>query len=128
METRKRILVVDDQPGIVKLLSIKFSLSGYDVIATTRGTEAVELVRREKPDILLLDIMMPGTDGLAVLREVRGFSQVPTIIFTARGDIARFAKIMGANDSIAKPFDLDQLLGKVGALLDEDGGGGPAGP
>lgn len=116
-DSKKCILVVDDEPGIGKVLRINLNLLGYDVIATTSGAEAIELVRAQEPAVMLLDIGMPDVTGFDVLVRVRAFSKVPIIIFTRRPDITEFAKKHGANDSIAKPFDLDQLAGKIRFLL-----------
>lgn len=110
---RKRVLVVDDEPGIGKVLRIRLGLSGYDVITTTRGGEAVELVRTQRPDIVLLDVVMGDVSGLEVLDQVRNFSQVPIIVFTGRPEIAQIASKLGANDFIAKPFDVDDLAIKI---------------
>lgn len=118
--TGKRVLVVDDEPRIVKVLRIKLSLSGYDVITTTSGAEAIELVRTHEPDIMLLDILMPDVTGMDVLDRVRSFSQIPVIVFTGRPEIARFAKRFGANDYIAKPFDPDALVEKIRLILSSD--------
>jgi DNA-binding response OmpR family regulator len=117
VETKKRVLVVDDEPGIGKILEVKLRLSGYDVITTTRGTEAIDLVRTREPDIMLLDILMPDVTGMDVLERVRTFSQIPIIVFTGRQDIARFASKHGANDYIAKPFNPDLLVQKIQSLL-----------
>ncbi len=117
MEIRKRILVVDDEPGIGKILRIKLGLSGYDVITTTSGTEAIELVRTQEPDIMLLDMLMPDVTGMDVLDRVRKFSKVPIIMFTGRPDIAEFARKLGANDYIGKPFNPDTLVDKIRLVL-----------
>jgi DNA-binding response OmpR family regulator len=118
--TRKRVLIVDDEPRISKMLRVKLNLSGYDVITTTSGAEAIELVRTHEPDIMLLDLLMPDVTGMDVLDKVRSFSQVPVIVFTGRPEIARFAKRFGANDCIAKPFDPDVLVKKIGLVLSSD--------
>jgi two-component system KDP operon response regulator KdpE len=117
MEARKRILVVDDEPRIGKVLRIKLSLSGYDVITTTSGAEAIELVITQEPDIMLLDIMMPDVTGMDVLERVRTFSRVPIIVFTGRSEIARSALKVGANDYIVKPFDPDLVVEKIKSVL-----------
>ncbi|MBI4283948.1 MAG: response regulator [Chloroflexi bacterium] len=117
MATKKRVLVVDDEPGIGNVLRIKLGLSGYDVITTTSGAEAIELIRSQKPDIVLLDIIMPDVDGLAVLEQVRPFSSVPIIAFSARREATESALKIGATDSIAKPFDPDQLVRKIESVL-----------
>jgi two-component system, OmpR family, KDP operon response regulator KdpE len=114
---KKRILVVDDEPAIARVLRVKFTLAGYDVISTTSGAEAIEMVRTNQPDIMLLDVMMPDVTGLDVLEGVRGFSRVPIIVFTGRQDMIRFARKLGANDFIGKPFDPDQLIEKCRLIL-----------
>jgi DNA-binding response OmpR family regulator len=117
VNNRKRILIVDDEPGIGKVLSIHFKNSGLDVTATTSGAEAVELIRNQEPDIVLLDVLMPDVNGMIVLDRVRAFSQVPIIMFTGRPEIAQAARENGANDCVGKPFDPDLLLGKIMAVL-----------
>ncbi|QOE45039.1 response regulator [Dehalogenimonas etheniformans] len=81
---KKRILIVDDEPYIGKIFSLKLKLSGYDVAATCSGAEAIELVRNDHFDAVLLDIFMPEVTGLDVLDAVRKFSKVPIIVFSAR--------------------------------------------
>jgi two-component system, OmpR family, KDP operon response regulator KdpE len=121
VETKQRILVVDDEPGIVRVLGIKLKLHGYEVIGTTSGAEAVELARERQPDLMLLDILMPGMTGTEVLERVRAFSRVPVIIFSARPDVTQIAMEMGADDFISKPFDPDRMLEKIKAVLDRNG-------
>ncbi len=118
MEIKKRVLVVDDEPGIGNILRIKLRLHGYDVITTTSGADAIEIIRTGQPDIVLLDILMPNVSGMDVLEQVRKFSAVPIIVFTARREIVESALQCGANDSISKPFDPDQVVDKIGAVLD----------
>ena len=118
VETKKRVLVVDDEPGIGNILRIKLKFHGYEVLTTTSGAEAIELVRTQKPDIVLLDILMPDVTGMDVLDRVRTFSQVPIVVFTAKPDIVQFAMKLGASDSIAKPFDPDQVVKKIETVLD----------
>ncbi len=117
VDTKKRVLVVDDEPAIGNTLRVKLKLHGYEVITTTGGAEAIEIIRTQQPDIVLLDILMPDVTGMDVLDRVRAFSQVPIIVFTARPEITRFALENGANDYIAKPFDPDQLVAKISSLL-----------
>jgi two-component system KDP operon response regulator KdpE len=114
---KKSILVVDDEPRIGKILSIKLRLYGYEVITTTSGAEAIELIRTKEPDIVLLDMLLPDVAGLEVLGRVRAFSQVPIVVFTAKPDIIQSAIKLGANDSITKPFDPDQVVKKIGTIL-----------
>lgn len=117
MASKKRVLVVDDQPGIANVLRIKLRLAGYDVITTTSGVEAVELVRAQEPDIMLLDSLIPDMTGADVFDRVRTFSVVPIIICSARADGVRFARTCGADDFIAKPYDPDHLIDKIRSVL-----------
>lgn len=111
------MLVVDDEPRIGKLIGIRLRLEGWEVIATTSGAEGVELARTRKPDIILLDILMPGMDGFEVLQKIRAFSAVPVAVFSANPTVTTRARSMGANDSIAKPFDPDALVEKIRQVL-----------
>ena len=117
MDNKRRILVVDDEQGIGNILRIKLRLHGYEVITTTSGAEAIEIIRTQEPDIVLLDVLMPVVTGMEVLDKVRSFSQVPIIIFTAKPDIIQIALKNGANDSIAKPFEPDHLVAKIESVL-----------
>ena len=119
MVVKKRILIVDDEPGIGKVLRIEFSLSGYDVTTTTSGAEAIELIRNQEPDIVLLDILMPDVTGMDVLSEVRTFSRVPIIVFTGHAEMGCAALKIGASDYITKPFNHELLMDKVKSALNE---------
>ena len=117
MEPKKHILVVDDEPGIGKVLRVKLGLSGFDVTTITSGTEAIQFIRTREPDVVLLDMLMPDISGTDVLKEVRTFSQVPVIVITGRPEIIQSAMKLGANESIAKPFDPDLVLEKIRLVL-----------
>ncbi|MBN1369999.1 MAG: response regulator [Dehalococcoidaceae bacterium] len=117
METKKQVLVVDDEQKIINLLRIKLRLHGYDVITTTSGAEAIEIIRTQQPDIVLLDILMPGVTGIEVLSAVRAFSQVPVVALTAKPDTIPLALKHGANASLSKPFDPDQVVKMIGTIL-----------
>lgn len=119
METKKRVLVVDDEPQILRFIKINLSLVGYEVITTTSGEEALQLVQSLKPDIMLLDILMSPISGLDVLSKVRTFSQMPVIVFTGQDGIASVALREGANDCIAKPFKPNELTEKVKNILEK---------
>jgi len=111
------VLVVDDEPGIGNMLRIKLRLSGYDVITALGGQEALDLVASAKPDIMLLDVIMPGVDGFEVLQKLRAYSQLPVIVFSARQDNAAEALELGANDFLAKPFAPEELENKIRSIL-----------
>jgi DNA-binding response OmpR family regulator len=117
MAAKKRILVVDDEPGIGVVLRVEFGLSGYDVTTTTSGAAAIELIRTQEPDVVLLDALMPDVSGTDVLRTVRDFSQVPIILLTGQAEIGRSALELGANDYITKPFNHELLMDRVRSVL-----------
>jgi two-component system KDP operon response regulator KdpE len=116
--TKKKILIVDDERAILKVLSIKLRISGYDVVTAPGGQEALDLVKSESPDMMLLDVIMPGIDGFGVLEKLRTFSELPVIVFSARPENAQKALSLGANDFIAKPLDVDDLVKRIEILLD----------
>jgi DNA-binding response OmpR family regulator len=118
VDTKKRVLVVDDEPGIIRFVKINLALAGYEVITTLNGEQALQLVQSEKPDIMLLDILMTPMSGFDILQELRTFSQLPVIIFAARNDIGDIAIKEGANGFIAKPFKPDDLIKKISEILD----------
>jgi two-component system KDP operon response regulator KdpE len=108
----KKILVVDDETEIVTILQRFLQLKQYDVTTATNGTQALEKVREERPDVVLLDINMPGKTGLEVLKEIHAFdSSIGVIMVTAQTDeeSGRFALSHGAFDYITKPFDFEDL-------------------
>ena len=117
MNTKQRVLVVDDEPGVIRFVKINLTLAGFEVVTTTSGEEALPLIESEKPDILLLDILMTPITGFDILVELRTFSQLPVIVFTARNDIGAIAIKEGANGFIAKPFKPDELIKKIQEIL-----------
>jgi two-component system KDP operon response regulator KdpE len=113
------ILVVDDEPQIRRVLRTTLTAEGYTIAEARDGTEAFEKVRDIKPDLILLDMNMPGLDGLQVCREIRSASDVPIIMLTVRSaekDKVR-ALDAGADDYVVKPFGIQELLARVRALL-----------
>ncbi len=115
--TRHRVLLVDDDPRILNFARLKLLATGYDVITAMTGQGALAMIESEKPDILLLDLRMPGMGGLDVLRVLRASSQLPVIVVSAATDLAEEALGLGANDYLAKPFDPDELPGRIEAIL-----------
>ena len=117
--TQKRplVLVVDDHRQVLRFVEINLKLHGFGVITTTSGEEALAIIRAEEPDIMLLDIVMPIIDGFEVLRQLRIFNQLPVIAFSA--SIANCAEAikLGANAFVSKPFNINDLEGKIGAFL-----------
>ena len=114
-----RILVADDDPNVHQSLNAYFRREGFQMISAHDGNQAVEQVRRLRPDIAILNIMMPGMDGLEVCREIRKDSTIPVIMLTAKGE--EFDKLlgleMGADDYITKPFSPREVLARVKAVL-----------
>ncbi len=117
METKAKILLVDDEPAILKVLSIKLRVSDYEVITALSGEEALRLVESERPGIVLLDIILPGIDGFQVLQKVRLHSDLPIIAFSARSENGQKALSLGASDFLTKPFDVDELVRRIEGLL-----------
>ncbi|MDZ4719752.1 MAG: response regulator transcription factor [Roseiflexaceae bacterium] len=115
----KQILVVDDEPRMINFMQMNLELEGCRVISATNGREALDKAREELPDVMLLDIMMPGMDGFETLKRLRTFSQVPVLILTARADEEDRIKglELGADDYISKPFSHRELVSRIRAVL-----------
>jgi DNA-binding response OmpR family regulator len=118
-ESKKRrcVLVVDDHPKVLRFIEIDLKLRGFEVISTTSGQKAIELVQSAEPDIMLLDIIMPEMDGFQVLEELRTFTQLPVIAFSASPGNYDGAIRLGANDFMTKPFDPDEVARRIEAIL-----------
>ncbi|HEX9115754.1 MAG TPA: response regulator transcription factor [Anaerolineae bacterium] len=116
---KKRILVVDDEPRIRRFVRMNLELEGYDVFEAADGLAALDKVREDLPDLVLLDVMMPNLDGFETLARVREFSQVPVIILTAKGDEEDLTHglDLGADDYITKPFSPRVLSSRIRAVL-----------
>jgi DNA-binding response OmpR family regulator len=113
------ILVVDDEEAVRRLVVYPFERDGYRVLQAATGEEALDIVTRERPDLILLDLMLPGIDGYEVCRRVRATSMVPIIMLTARDD--EIDKVLGlelgADDYVTKPFSVAELRSRVRAVL-----------
>jgi DNA-binding response OmpR family regulator len=114
-----KILVVDDDPDIVRLLKYFLEAKGRQVQTASTGAEALELFKREPPDLVILDVMLPGMDGWTVLQKIRESSQVPVLMLTGKDAPTDKAKglLSGADDYIAKPFDLAELEARIVAVM-----------
>jgi DNA-binding response OmpR family regulator len=115
----KRILVVDDEPRMIGFIRMNLELEGYQVVEAHNGLEALEAVRTQLPDTILLDVMMPELDGFETLRMLREFSTVPVIMLTAKGeeDDKVMGLELGADDYVTKPFGPRELSSRVRAVL-----------
>jgi DNA-binding response OmpR family regulator len=125
----KKVLVVDDERKIVDLIRAYLEKQDYEVIAAFDGERAIEMARREKPDLIVLDLNLPAVDGLDVFRSVRTHSNIPIIMLTARGDdVDKLVGLeMGADDYVTKPFSPRELVARVKAVLRRAGGEAPQG-
>jgi two-component system, OmpR family, KDP operon response regulator KdpE len=115
----KLILAVDDEPRMVNFMRMNLELEGSRVITASNGREALEKARDDMPDMVLLDIMMPGMDGFETLRRLRQFSQVPVVVLTAKDEEEDRIKglELGADDYIGKPFSHRELVSRMRAVL-----------
>lgn len=118
----KTVLIADDEPNILISLEFLMKREGYRVVVAHDGQEACELIASERPDLLLLDVMMPKKTGFDVCHEIRGnaeFQELPILMLTAKGRDTDVAKglAMGANDYMIKPFSTKELVQKVRDLL-----------
>ena len=115
----RKILIVDDDANICELLRLYLEKDGFSTAVALNGQAALELLERENPDLILLDIMMPRLDGWQVCREIRKTSNVPIIMLTAKSET--FDKILGlelgADDYIVKPFDTKEVIARIKAVL-----------
>jgi two-component system, OmpR family, phosphate regulon response regulator PhoB len=118
----ERVLVVDDEPDIVALVAYHLAKAGYRVVTAASGTEALAVARRERPALIVLDLMLPGKSGLDVLAELRAeeaTGSVPVLMLTARKEEADRIQglTLGADDYLTKPFSPQELVLRVGAIL-----------
>jgi two-component system response regulator MprA len=114
-----RLLFADDDPDIVSFVKRGLTYEGYEVDTAADGLAALEKARANPPDLVILDVMMPGLDGIEVSKRLRQSGKVPILLLTARGTVAdKVAGLdSGADDYLVKPFDFDELLARIRALL-----------
>lgn len=119
MEEKQKIMIVDDDQHIAELISLYLSKEGYETMEIYDGREAVEKVGSFQPNMMILDLMLPGMDGYKVCTEIRKISDIPVIMLTAKGET--FDKVLGlelgADDYMVKPFDSKELVARVKAVL-----------
>ena len=125
MKDKQTILVVDDDPNIAQLVKLYLEKEGFDVSVETRGDDAVAAFQKNPPNLMLLDIMLPGMDGWQVCRAIRQTSRIPIIMLSAKDET--FDKVLGlelgADDYITKPFEGKELVARVKAVLRRAGPG-----
>lgn len=116
---KEKILIVDDETSIRRILETRLSLIGYNVVSASDGEEALSTFRRENPNLVVLDVMMPKLDGYGVCQELRKESDIPIIMLTALGDISdRITGLeLGADDYVVKPFSPKELEARIKSVL-----------
>ncbi len=121
----EKILIIEDEPKVAELLDKYLRLAGFRTVRLDNGAEAVPLVRAEMPALVLLDLMLPGRDGLEICKDIRAFSDMPVIMVTARiEEIDRLLGLeLGADDYICKPFSPREVVARVKAVLRRSRGG-----
>jgi DNA-binding response OmpR family regulator len=122
MSDLRKILVVDDEIDLVEMLTMRLESNNYQVISASDGQEGLDKARTEKPDLIILDLMLPKIDGYKVCRMLKfdeKYRQIPVILFTARAQESdiKLGEEVGADAYVTKPFEPDILLGKVAELL-----------
>lgn len=120
--TKRRILVVDDERDLTDLISVNLIRNGYDVVCAYNGTDALEIAQRDTPDLIVLDLMLPGIDGMEVTRRLKGDSRtdsIPIIMLTAKGEETDVVVglTLGADDYVTKPFSMKILLTRLATVL-----------
>jgi len=121
-ESKLRVLVVDDEPRITRFVRLSLTSQGFEVLVASSGEEGLRMAAAEKPDLMILDIFMPGIDGFGVLQKLRASeenngSHLPVIVFSARASVAEEATRLGATDFISKPFVPEEMAEKIRAAI-----------
>ncbi|MDP8263207.1 MAG: response regulator transcription factor [Candidatus Ancaeobacter aquaticus] len=120
----KKVVIIEDDSNLLKVMESRITSEGYDVAICNEGTDIIEKLKTEQPDIVVMDIMLPGMDGYTLVRTIRGhkqFSGIPVIMISGKvyEDGAVIAEEIGADAFILKPFDLHVLLSKIKELLEK---------
>ena len=122
-----RLLVVEDEPNILELLSASLRYAGFDVLTATGGSEAVQAAQRHRPDLIVLDVMLPDMDGFDVVRRLRGGgARIPVVFLTARDAMEDKVRglTLGGDDYVTKPFSLEEVIARIKAVLRRTRGDG----
>lgn len=114
-----KVLTIEDDPSITAFLNVLLTIYEMQVLIANDGATGIELARKESPDLILLDLMMPVIDGWRVCREIRAFSQVPIIVVSAVADKQRISEVLaaGADAYLEKPISIEELVGKIRQFL-----------
>jgi len=113
-----RVLIADDDPQILRALRITLTAKGYEIVTATDGSEAISAAIDHRPELVMLDLGMPGLDGIAVIEAIRGWSMVPILVVSGRSGASDKVDALdaGADDYVTKPFSIDELLARIRAL------------
>jgi two-component system response regulator MtrA len=119
ISAKSRVLVVDDDASLAEMLSIVLRQEGFDAATVHRGDQALDAFRRYRPDVVLLDLMLPGVDGIEVCQQIRRESGVPIVMLTAKGEVGDVVRGLesGADDYVVKPFKPKELLARIRARV-----------
>jgi DNA-binding response OmpR family regulator len=122
MSLKKKILLVDDEEALVDMVKMRLEANDYDVITANDGQAALDLARKERPDLIILDIMLPKMDGYkvcALLKKDSRYASIPVLMFTAKAqqEDMKLGEEVGANGYITKPFEPQSLLAKISEVL-----------
>ena len=124
MDNLPKVLVVDDDPAILEICSDLLQTEGYTVSVATNGQQALEQIRTDPPNVILMDIMMPVLDGVEACRQVKAnpaTAEIPVVLMSARTNLTRQSQDLASADAlVAKPFDIDHLLNTIHDLVGED--------
>ncbi len=126
-----RLLVVEDEPNILELLSASLRYAGFEVVTAAAGTEAVQAAQRHRPDLIVLDVMLPDMDGFDVIRRLRGGgARIPVVFLTARDSTEDKIRglTLGGDDYVTKPFSLEEVIARIRAVLRRTRGDGSEPP
>ncbi|HTY44871.1 MAG TPA: response regulator [Patescibacteria group bacterium] len=117
---KKKILIIDDEPNIIKMVEVRLKANNYDVVAASDGAEGLEKAKAEHPDLIILDVMMPGVDGFQFFKTIRkdpAQANTPILMLTARGAMKDTFEMLGAEEFITKPFESEDLLLKINHMF-----------
>ncbi len=130
MDTGAQILVVDDEPQIRHSLQVGLTGKGYQVTVAESGEQALQSVCNRIPDVMVVDLLLPGIDGIELTRQVRETSAVPIIFLSCIGEEQKKVEALevGADDYVTKPFGMDELMARIGSLMRRASGGQDLGP